>query len=51
MKTTSRKKNKKEVSTVEVVITNDNPDLVAVRISQLMPQIIHRIVQREISKE
>ncbi len=50
MKTTSRKKNKKEISTVEVVINNTNTDLIAEKISQLMPQIIHRIVQREISK-
>lgn len=50
MTTTSPKKNKKEVSTVEVVITNTNPDLIAVKISQIMPQIIYRIVQREIAK-
>ena len=50
MITTPRKKKKEEVSTVEVVITNTNPDLIAVRISELMPQIIHRIVQREIAK-
>ena len=50
MITTPRKKKKEEVSKVEVVINNTNTDLIAERISQLMPQIIHRIVQREISK-
>lgn len=51
MKTTSRKKNKKEVSSVEVVISNPNPSLVIEKMAQLMPFIVSRVAEREFTKK
>ena len=44
-------KNNKEVSKVEVVVNNPNPDLVIEKLAQLMPYIISRVVEREYAKK
>jgi hypothetical protein len=51
MTTTTPKKNKKEVSSVEVVVNNPNPDLVIEKMAQLMPFIVSRIAEREFAKK
>ena len=44
------RKNKNEISTVEVVVNNPNPDLVIEKLAQIIPFIISRVIERELRK-
>ncbi len=46
----NKRSNIKEVSTVDVVVNNPNPDLVIEKLAQIMPYIVSRVVERELRK-